>query len=390
MGSLSNILGHATPPHSYSSKVLNGLRRLEFQEKRARVASFLATHDLDAVWLTRWANYAWLTSGYFAYDVAPRTSGQVSCLATADALHIIIADTKDVAAFTQIATNMGAQLHVFQQQDPRSLPALLNELTGSMAIGTDSEQPGWRHVGKDIDRLRLVLTAAEQSRYRALCHDCTVVLQDAAYGVFPAQAEQEIAADIAQRCYAAGITPTALLVSADSGLRPHRHPPPGEHMVSKFAILVLAGTRGGLHAALTRLVAIDQLPSVIEDKYRAAAFLGAVCVDHALPGETLSDVIRAGMAAYHQNGYPADWRIRFRSDILDYHPREARSLVNVSQRLEPYQAVAWSASMNGLRCEDTYLVLPDCTDTLTRTDDWPVIEFKLDNAVHYRPDILRL
>jgi hypothetical protein len=52
--------------------------------------------------------------------------------------------------------------------------------------------------------------------------------------------------------------------------------------------------------------------------------------------------------------------------------------------------VAWSAAVNGIRSEDTVLVLPDHGEVLTNTEEWPVFEVQVQGDIYHRPDILRL
>ena len=220
-----------------------------------------------------------------------------------------------------------------------------------------------------------------------LCHDSASVLYTVGRSIRAQQKEQDVTNDILHSCQEIGIIPDMLIVSADQGICRYRQAAPQGSRVQRFALLMLAASRGGLHAALTRMVAIEQLPADIEAKYLASVYLSSAGLHATQPGRALDDTIRAGMQV--AKNYPHEWRPRFQADVLDYGPRELRP-AQVTRSLEQYQAVVWSAAIQGIRSEDTLLVLPDGSEVLTNTDGWPVFDVPVQGEVYHRPDILRL
>jgi antitoxin VapB len=154
--------------------------------------------------------------------------------------------------------------------------------------------------------------------------------------------------------------------------------------------MVMAGMRGGLHVALTRMVAVGALPRLVEERFYAATQLSSICMANARVGQSLGEGLRLAMSAFQDQRYPSDWRVRFRADVLDFSPHESHSSLHTGRIIEAYQPLAWSASINGVQSEDTCLVLPDQTECLTSADDWPVVEVEVNHETYYRPDILRL
>ncbi|NDJ78824.1 MAG: M24 family metallopeptidase [Chloroflexi bacterium] len=340
------------------------------------------------MWLAREENFTWLAGEGL---LKATFGGEIGFLVLGDALYLIHNDIHDDETLRRIAELTNAQLCGYVPNQPGSFEALLTDLTRQRRIGTDGDQAFFQN---NIDQLfaqqRLTLTPSEQGQYRTLCRDCASIVQDVARTVRPGQAEKAIAAELAQRFYAAGIKPSLLLISADSGIRRFRHPAPGDNVVNRFAILIAAGTREGRHTAVTRIVAVDGLPPAFDERYRAAMQLNTACMNHSRPHCRLGDVAQERLAAYHASDPTSDWRVRLRADVLDYLPRPVRSRVWRTQEVKPYQAVAWSTGINGIRIEDTFLVLPERNEILTSTENWPVIEVQHAGHTVFRADILRL
>lgn len=371
------------------------LRALELRERTQRVAQFLEQQRLDGLWLSRRENIFWFTSTGVDWPTTTHPARHNGILLIDRQPHLLVnleAWNTHASTFTELQQQLNADLHLYGADDGATLLTLLGQFASNRQIGTDRNMalPNFQLVAHEFARLRLTLSPTEQYSYRLLSRDMTHILQSVARRIRDQQTEREIAAEIAHQCYLAGIQPTTLLVSADSGIRRYRHPSPREHTVTRYAILVLTGTRGGMHASLTRIVAVDHLPPRLEDKHRLATYLNALCMTHTRPGQNLDAAQQQAAQAFEHDQHPTDWRVRFRGDVLDYATRDTNRVMFARQPVETYQAIAWSSAVNGIQAEDTVLVMPDQHEILTCSEGWPVIEMEIDRKPYFRPDILRL
>ncbi|MBN2304984.1 MAG: hypothetical protein JXQ72_10925 [Anaerolineae bacterium] len=390
MSNLSILTDDILQQSLLPASALSKLRQDERYEKLARIRALLDRQNLDALWLTRWSNIAWLTSAVSSLDDKPRFLCQSGVLITRDATYLLVDKWHDNHPLTPLGVYLAAETHFYNGQEPGAFKNLVGRLADSAAVGSDGGRGEFKPIHHELARLHLELTAIEQYEYRALCRDGTSLLQSVAHGIMPGQSEQEIAAEIASRCYHSGIQPTRLLVSADSGIRRYRHPLPGDTPVSKFVILVLEGVRTGLPVTLTRMVAVDRLPVYLEQKYRTAAYLSVLCAHYMRPGGTIAEGIKTGKAAFHAQVPPRKWHVFFKSDILTCRSCDIGARTSGDQPIDINQVLVWATGVSGIRSEDTYLILPDCNELLTHTDNWPVIEIHLNDQTYYHPDILRL
>jgi Xaa-Pro aminopeptidase len=366
------------------------LLRDELSEKHNRVQRFLNQHNLDGVWLTRADNFAWYTGGGTLQTNDAYPPGQSGLLVTKDMTYLVANNIEGERLLQEEIATQPVELCTYEWYKSNARAELLAKLTNRMQIGTDTRWPNFVLVEHEFARLRFTLTPAEQYRYRGLCYEVTAIVQNIAHTVKQGQTEREVAAQIARDFTSAGITPNLLLVGADSRLNRYADPLPTDNRVCNYLMMVVVGARAGLQTALSRMAAVEHVPNEVEDRYQAVARIAARYVHHTRPGQRLGDILQAGAEAYTIEGYPGEWRTHIQGGVIGYTPRELEATPDTDQAIEPFQAVAWLSCIKGIRCEDTFLALPDRTEVLTRTNDWPVVEIQLEGETYYRPDILRL
>lgn len=364
------------------------LRQDELTEKRARLVRFLSDHRLDGVWLGQPENFAWFTGG----GRLPLSNNAVGLLVLKDITYLIAPTSDGERILIEEIGGHGVELRPYDWHRPQAKGDLLSRLTVGLRVGADSmcASPSLEPIGENLTRLRLALTPAEQYRYRALCGELTRVVQEAAYQIKAGQSEREVAAEITYQLLKANINTTRLLVGADSRLRRFTDIPPTNNHICEIATISVIGQRGGLQAALTRLVAVDKISDETINRHRAVATVAAHYIHYTRPGRSLREILDVGAAAYSREGYAGEWEAHCQGGLIGYSPCELQAAPSIEHRIEPYQVVAWQGSIGGIKSEDTMMVLPDRIMTLTRTDDWPVIEVKLDNETYYQPNILQL
>lgn len=360
----------------------------ELTEKRARVVRFLNEHRLDGVWLGQPENFSWFTGG----GRLPSSNNAAGLLVLKDTTYLIAPTSDGERILIEEIGGHGVELRPYDWHRPQAKSDLINHLTDGLRVGADSigTSSQLEPVGESIISLRLALTPGEQYRYRALCGEITRIVQGVAYKIKAGQSEREVAAEITFQLLKANINTTHLLVGADSRLRRFVDIPPTDNHICEIVTISVRGQRGGLQAALTRLVAVDKISDEMVNRHRAVSKVAAHYIHYSRPGRSLREILDVGAAAYSREGFAGEWEAHCQGGLIGYSSCELQAAPSVEQRIEAYQMLAWQASIGGIKSEDTMMVLPDRVMALTRTDDWPVIEVKLDNETYYQPDILRL
>ena len=243
---------------------------------------------------------------------------------------------------------------------------------------------------EEFDRLRWQFTGWEVERYRLLCCETAKCVEQVARGLRPGAAEAALAGGLAAELRSRCITPWVLLVGSDERIDRYRHPLPTAKVVEKRAMLVTCGERGGLIAAVSRLVSLGEPSPELRRRHQAVAAVDAAMIAATRPGVTLGEVFDTARAAYGQVGFADEWRQHHQGGSIGYLPREVKASPGCRVEALPDQPFAWNPSVAGTKCEDTILCTEGGPQILTDTGEWPTIEGSWRGCSLPRPDVLAL
>ena len=219
---------------------------------------------------------------------------------------------------------------------------------------------------------RMVLSAPEQQRYRALGAAAASAMSEALRQARPDWTEYDLAAAGAQALWRRGIHPALVLAAGAGRLPQYRHPTPAGQPLGKQAMLVFCARRNGLYANLTRFVTFDQAPAGQHELMGVEATGLAACV----PGNSLAAVYHALDHAYRHADRPEAIREHHQGGVTGYQARELLASPSTALQLEPGMAFAFNPSLRGLKIEDTFLLGEDGLENLTADPEWPSVEFQ--------------
>jgi hypothetical protein len=255
------------------------------------------------------------------------------------------------------------------QQSPNELDAIVN-----------------KHLAFRQDNTRRHSSAHESQYYcRRLCRDTTVIVEMVARHITRGLTEHEIAAEMTYLCYEMSIAPIALYVTADSYEDDLYYP--RNYPVSHYVSLLLIGYRDGWYTPVTRTVALDTLPTELERRYDAVAWASEFYLHQTRIGQPMPRLTNMPQTFPEDWSHPPDCHIFLRSFMSGGPTGQA---INENQPVEPDQIVTCLAGLGSIRAANTFIVRPDGSEPLTRTNGWPVRSLSVDSATYFLPDILRL
>lgn len=360
----------------------------ESEEKLARVRGLLDAHQLDAIALSRVANFAWLADGATSYVNTAATFGAASLVVTRDAQYMI---TNNIEA-PRFATEEPVEGLGFRpligpwHAGNREADALL----AGKAVGSDGGYPGSVDLTAEIAALRTPRTPTEIARFQALGKSCAAAMNAAIRQVRPGLTEMEIAGLLAAAAYSQGALPVVNLVGTDERIFRFRHPLPTGKKLERYAMLVLGGRRQGLIASITRLVHFGPLPDELRRKQQACAEVDATFISATRPGARLGDVFAAAQAAYAQTGYADEWQLHHQGGLAGYEGREIRVAPGEPHVVAEGEVYAWNPSITGAKSEDTILVGAATNEVLTAVSGWPMLKVDANGETWERPAILEV
>jgi len=363
----------------------------ERRVKQDRIAGWLGERGLDGVVLTRRCNFSWCTGGAANHVAEGNDVGVSSLVVTADAA-AAVANNIEAARLGGEALPDDIKLIEYPYHDPRARVEAFPVALGGGGFAADTPLEGLDLAATDaeFDRLRWQLTTAEIARYRTVCRDTAESVEAAARGVSKGMTEADIAARLAGQLRARSLTPWVLLIGADERIRRYRHPLPTRRPLEDYAMLVTCAERGGLIAAVSRLVSLAAPSDELHRRHRAVTTVDAALIAATKPGATLGNIFVTAQEAYREVGFADEWELHHQGGSIGYLPREVKAAPGCEVEVLVDQAFAWNPSITGTKCEDTILAAADGPEILTDTGDWPAIEASWGGNSFSRPDILTL
>jgi Xaa-Pro aminopeptidase len=356
----------------------------ESERKLGIIRAWMASRNLDGLYLQKVSSFAWATCGAASYINTASTDGVASLLITRDR-QILITNNIEAPRLEkeELLVAQGWEFHVgawhASQMD-------VVEISRGLRLAADGIFPGALDISIDLAHLRANLTPEEVTRFQDLGKDCARSMDAAARAVLPGQTEFEISARLAAEAELLGMQAIVNLVATDERIYSFRHPLPTGKKLKKYAMLILCGRRHGLVCSLTRLVHFGPLPNDLQHKVVACAQVDAAFIVSTRPGQNLGTIFNKAVATYALTGFPDEWRKHHQGGAAGYEPREYLAVPGSPDVVKANQVYAWNPSITGCKSEDTILVGETQNEILTGIQDWPVMI--IDGLA--RPSILAL
>lgn len=360
----------------------------DWREKHRHICELLSVHGLDALWLHHRENCLW----YLGHSA--RGNG-FSLLISPSKVWVVLDERHRDQFWIESLPGIDLHLHLCgahsmahsagSEAESQVLTEFMAGKEGEKRIGTDQLNGSYAALGWELARQRLMTTLWEQSQYRALGKEVAAIVEVVARAVLPGKTEHELAAELAYRCYEAGISPVSLHVSADSQPDETYYAVPRDIPVFRHASLYLLGNRDGWRVPVTRMVTLGDPSEELDSLYAITTQIGMTFMHHTRVGQPLPRL--ANLAPLRANGARADMRVHCQGRFSDVRTTatDAKALA-----IEANQIVTCSSRFKGLRSEFTLLAGPERNELLAVTDEWPMQSIDLDGSVYLFPDILRL
>ena len=341
----------------------------ELAERRRRLAAFLDDRGLDALWLARPNNVAWLTGGSTVVDrdspvgvaaVGYSRDGEFRAL-TNTIEESRLRDEELPAAVSITAADWYADSLADQVAAASTRPA-----------AADFDVP--RLESADLTTLRQPLASFDVDRYRTLGRETAATIESVCRELSADRTERAVAADLRAALEARGIAAPVVLVGGSRRAQQYRHYTPTTATLSDYALVSVTAARGGLYASTTRTIEFDA-PAWLDERFEAAARVEATALAAtrraAHEGSTAGDVFEAIQEAYEAVGYPEEWQRHHQGGAAGFAGREWIATPDGPETVAQPQAYAWNPTVQGAKSEGTVLVTGEEIEPLTTTDSWP-------------------
>ena len=368
----------------------------ELDEKRDRIMRLCHDAGLAGVVLATQANFAWLTGGRTNRIDGSRELGAGALLVGADGRLHLLANAIEMPRLHEeelrdLPVTPVEYPWIEDHAAPDTLVRLARRVLGGEArVGADWNVPGAAGVDRDIARARAPLTWAEVDRYRALGRELGRAIERTCRSLEPGLEEMEIARRASDAAAALGARAVVCLVGADDRIARFRHPVPTRTQWRRVVLVAVCAQRGGLIAAISRIVSAGPVDPDLAVRTRATARVFGALLDATRPGATGADLFATAASAYARAGFPAEERKHHQGGAAGYRARDWVAHPSSGERVNAPQAFAWNPSITGTKVEDTALVTEDGCELITATGEWPAIPLEVRGRPLAAADVLQM
>jgi Xaa-Pro aminopeptidase len=341
-------------------------RAEEVADKLALLRAVMSEAGARAVRLRGSDWFAWATAGGSNAVLLTAETGVAEVLVTLEEA-CILTDDIELERLRNEEVPAGFTFHAapWDQIDMRE--SYVRSLADDDAVLSDRPQHGELALPAALRAQRLVLTPAEQARYRILGREAAEAMSEVLRRARPEWTEFELAGAGAEALWRRGIEPALVLTAGAERLPRYRHATPSNQPLGDRAMMVFCARRHGLFANLTRFVVFGQAPSA-QNELTAVEATGLAAIK---PGGSLSAVYHALAQAYQHADRADAMREHHQGGITGYAAREIVATATTATELQEGMAFAFNPSFQGVKIEDTFLLGPDGLENLTVDPGWP-------------------
>ena len=360
----------------------------EIQEKDRRMRELLRVKKLTGVLLKRQANFSWATGGGINMIGIATEMGGTTLLITEQAKYVL---TSNIEASRMIeeegVEQLGFQVRVYNWWNDQEA-AIITELTGGGPVGCDVPAPDSVNVAEDVVRLRFSLTPSEIERYRWLGEKTSRAAEQILMDTRRGEKECEVIGRLSAELWNDRIDPIGVMGAADDRISRFRHCIPMERPIDRVFMLSVNARKGGLVVCLTRFVHFGKLPEATRKQYEDNVFVDCTFMANTRPGTLAKDVLRMGVEAYKERGYPEEWKLHHQGGPIGYQSRDYRTIFKTPDVIAVNQPFCWNPSITGTKSEDTILATPQGPELITRPILFPTVSLQVGGVRFVRPAIL--
>lgn len=355
----------------------------EFSIKIKRVRSLLEELKLDAIYLKRQDNFAWLTCGGINY-VSIGDMGNCGLLITMDKLYAIT----NVIEFSRMRDEeqleeLGFLIYYSDWYDNEFEASKIKSLSGSDRVGFDYPGPFGTNIGEDVKKQRFSLTEDEIERYKKLGYIASLAIEEIASSIQPGETEIQVASRLTHLLSKYNIAPVTLMCAADERIINYRHPISTSKVIKERVQLGGNLRYKGLIVGCTRLVNFTPITEELQDQYQKNIEIDCIMMNNTIPGKSYQVPLLAGKNAYKERGFEDEFIKHHQGGTIGYQPRDYRIDFSHVDNILENQAFCWNPSITGTKSEDTIMTTSDGIEMITKPIIFPTIDIEV-NGVNYK------
>lgn len=362
-------------------------RQTDYDLKLSRLWDRLNARKLDGVYITRRANFSWLTGGDNRIFLNHPT-GSSSLLITRKGKYLLAAVMDGARMLEEEVSGLGIALFSHTWFENRL--EILEMLSRGLHIGGDTPTPGCEYLDETFwAGVHFPLTEFDIAIARKVGAESDAAFQQICRTIQPGDSERKIAGMLMGEFFSRGFYASVMLVGSDERLYKYRHCLPTEKPVEKLVLMHVAGHKHGFHANVTRLVHFGPIPEELHHRFKVVSTLNATllsCLEPGLPFTVLGEKMKT---AYAQLGWADEWKGHVQGFPCGYETCYDTWATQPEARVGYNQTYDWLQTIPGVKTEELSLfTLEKGVEIISVGSGWPILQVNAGGRTWNEPDIL--
>lgn len=361
--------------------------RQEFEVKLSRIRNFLQQENLDAVYLKRQDNFAWLSCGGRNY-VGTGDLGSCGLLVTMDEYHALTSknEAPRLLAEENLET-LGFSMHNGTWYDRTFEETTLARLVPSQNIAYDFGTK--QNRADQLKLLRFDLTQTEIDRYIRIGEEASLAMETAVLAIRPGDTEYAAAGILLKQMEEHGLELVTCMVAADDRIQNYRHPLPTDRRINDRLQIGGNFRQHGLTVGLTRYCCFDSTDAGLQRQYTDNQIIDCTFMANSIPGVSYQVPLLAGKKAYEDLGYGDEFDKHHQGGPIGYACRNYLVDYSTPGVIAEHQGFCWNPTITGTKSEDTIITTRDGIIMVTKPMKFPAVRLEVGGRIFVRPDILQ-
>jgi Xaa-Pro aminopeptidase len=361
----------------------------EIAEKKRRVRILLEALELEAVYLKKSANFAWVTGGGYNIVGLATEMGVAGVLLTGNRGYVVCSNIEALRMEKEERlVEQGYEIVTFPWNDDREA-AIVAELAGGK-FGADHPFPGAVDVSAKLNPLRYSLTPWEVERYRIQARETARAAEETAITIKPGDEERAVVGRLSEKLWKSGLDFIIAFCASDERISFYRHPIATDKKIDKRAMISVNSRKRGLVVSISRFVQFGKLPTDIKKLYEDSVYVDTAMMAATMPGRPASEVYAVALRAYAEKGYPDEYKLHHQGGAIGYFGRDYKVTDQTKEIIQENQPFTWNPSIAGMKSEDTMLATSRGPIVLSEPAVFPVLTMERDGYRFRRPAIMEL
>lgn len=365
-------------------------RREEIDIKIKRIIDLLESENLDALYLTRQSNFAWITAGANGVITSCVEDSVASILITKDGQRFAITNVIEERRMReeQQLEELGFKI-LSQEWYENKNEAMIVGIVGSIErVGADIYYSSAKMIHDKIKRLHYSLTYNEVCRYQYLGDYMSEALEKYLATVKPGMTEYEIAGGVANALWPKEIDQVLFLVAADERIYHHRHAAPTSKRVEKSLMVSCNGRYKGLITTTTRMVHFGKPSAELLEQYDKTAEIECRMIEATKLGEDELVAHRLCKKLYEDIGFGDMYYRHAQGGPQSYYNRYYCVSEAVHGITQPNQCYCYNPVIDGTKTEDAFIATEKGPLMVTKPFSFPKVIKTINGTVFERPGML--